>query len=55
MPSVAEQILTRVHAVLLAAAIVTNDRLSRSREDAWGEDELPAVNVVRVNTEEQGH
>lgn len=55
MPSVAEQILTRVHAVLIAAAIVTDDRLSRSREDAWGEDELPAINIVRLSTEEQGH
>lgn len=55
MPSVAEQILARVQVALVTAAIVATDLVSRGREDAWGEDELPAINIIRAGDDQQNH
>lgn len=55
MASVAEQILDRVQAVLETAGIVGPDSVARGRDDAWGDDELPGLNIVRAATEAQNH
>lgn len=49
MPSVAELILSRVLAALLTATDA-GPRVARAREDAYGEDELPAINIRRAET-----
>lgn len=48
MQTVVEQILARIKQVLLDAAIVQT--VERGREDAYGADELPAINIRRLPT-----
>lgn len=50
MPSVTEQILARIK-VVLTNATSAGPRVERGREDAFGEDEIPAINLVRIATE----
>lgn len=47
--SVAEQILARVQAVLLNAT-PAGAHVERGRDDAFGDSELPAINIRRANT-----
>lgn len=54
MPSVVEQILTRVHALLLAAD-VAGENVFRNRTDPLGEDELPGIKVMRGTTDNTAH
>lgn len=46
MPSVAEQILARVEAALIAANVAAG-RIQRHNESPFGDDELPAINIRR--------
>ena len=52
--SVCEQILARVHAVLIAADIV-GDRIFRNRTDALGDDEIPGIKILRGSSESMSH
>lgn len=47
--SVFELILARVHALLLGTTDAAS-RVYRAREDAFADDELPAINLRRENT-----
>lgn len=47
--SVAEQILARVQAVLLNAT-PAGAHVERGRDDAFGDSELPAINIRRAST-----
>lgn len=55
MASVAEQILARIQAALQEADFIPAERIERSREDAWAEDELPAINITRASSDTQSH
>lgn len=54
MPSVFEQLLARINAVLESAALVPAGHVSRGRQEPYGEDELPAIKIVRGSTLTQG-
>lgn len=54
MPSVSEQILDRASDALIASGIA-GGRIHRGNESAFGEDELPAINIRRAATETQTH
>lgn len=54
MPSVAEQILARVHTLLLAAD-VAGGNVFRNRTDPLGEDELPGIKILRGATDTSAH
>lgn len=54
MPSVAEQILARAYDALIASGIA-GGRIYRGNEVAFGEDELPAINIRRAVTETQSY
>jgi len=45
--SVVENILARVNAVLLAGSTAAGTRVYRGRDDAFGADEVPAINIRR--------
>lgn len=45
--SVVETILARVLAVLLAGSTAAGTRVYRARDDAFGSDETPAINIRR--------
>lgn len=52
MPSVCEKILDRLHAVLLAADV---GAVHRNRTDPLGADELPAIKIVRGQSDTSYH
>lgn len=54
MSSVFEQILARVQTVLLGTTTAAQ-QVFRAREAAYGEDELPAINITRGSVETSQH
>ena len=50
MPSITEQILARI-LVVLTDTTSAGPRVERGREDAFAEDEIPAINILRLDTE----
>lgn len=50
MASVTEQILARIQTVLSGAAIVPSGHVARGREERFGDDEIPALNIRRMGT-----
>jgi len=50
MPSITEQILARA-LVVLTDTTSAGPRVERGREDAFAEDEIPAINILRLDTE----
>ncbi len=48
--SVFELILARVAAVLLAGSTAAGSNIFRARDDAFGDNELPAINVRRADS-----
>lgn len=48
--SITEQILARI-LVVLTGTTAAGPRVERGREDAFAEDEIPAINILRGDTE----